>query len=111
MILRYTGQQATTFKAIIVQGVGSVNVGTVTPGETFTVPDALAERFTRRADIEVIPPDEAQDAVPEPPQSPRSASVPSSRRRPAAPTSPPGAEPDGGAGSVPESSSAPDAAE
>jgi hypothetical protein len=49
--LRYTGDQATTFTH---HGIGEVE-----PGAEFEVPAADAQRFTRRADVELAEASEA----------------------------------------------------
>ena len=45
VVLRYTGEQSVSF---LDHGIGQVE-----PGGTFTVPADDAERFTRRADIQL----------------------------------------------------------
>lgn len=47
MKLRYTGPDTISF---LTAGVGEVE-----PGAQFTVPDEIAEAFTRRADVEEVP--------------------------------------------------------
>lgn len=46
MKLRYTGPLTVTFH--------TAGVGEVEPGAEFTVPDDLAESFTRRSDVEEV---------------------------------------------------------
>lgn len=46
MKLRYTGPLTVTFH--------TAGVGEVEPGAVFTVPDELADVFTRRSDVEVV---------------------------------------------------------
>lgn len=48
MRLRYTGPVTTEFYD------GERSLGEVAPGGEFDVPDELAERFTRRGDIEEV---------------------------------------------------------
>jgi hypothetical protein len=65
--LRYIGQHPQTFKDVAVMPTWNnpsapplvARVGELQPGQEFTVPDELAERYTRRADIVVVEDEDA----------------------------------------------------
>jgi hypothetical protein len=62
MRLKYIGVKPTTFRDAMLPNGAMARVGYLQPGQEFGVPDEVAERFTRRADIvEVTGP---QDASP-----------------------------------------------
>lgn len=63
MKLRYAGTVPTTF----ITG----SVGTMEPGEEFSVPDELAPAFLARADVEEVAEDEPTAPIVSPPKPPK----------------------------------------
>lgn len=72
-LLRYTGQIDTNFHDVPYEAkVGDVveyrlwRIGDVASGAEFSVPDEVAERFTRRDDVELVDGPDEEDETPEP---------------------------------------------
>lgn len=62
MRLKYIGDQPTTFRDAALPSGALARVGFLLPGQEFGVPDEVAERFLRRADV--VEADATQDASP-----------------------------------------------
>lgn len=58
-VLKYIGQQPTSFRDAVLPSGALVRVGWVEPDQEFSVPDEVAESFTRRADVIEAPTDPA----------------------------------------------------
>jgi hypothetical protein len=72
MRLRYIGQQATTFRDAQLPSGALVRIGYLEPFQEFSVPDEVAEAYTRRDDIEEVAEQEASAATEDKPAKGRS---------------------------------------
>jgi hypothetical protein len=86
--LKYIGGQPTTFRDAALPSGALARVGHLMPGQEFGVPDEVAERFLRRADVIEAP---VEDATPD--DVPEDAKAPTRRVR-SAPADPEPAAPE-----------------